>query len=50
MIKTDTLKGRYNAALDAAFEQARADGAQVDRSDLVFANWNPDVDFGASDY
>ena len=44
------LKDRYNAALDAAFAAAKADGANVDRSDLVFANWNPDVDFGASDY
>ncbi len=44
------LKDRYNAALDAAFAAAKANGATVDRSDLVFANWNPDVDFGASDY
>lgn len=44
------LKDRYNAALDAAFASAKAEGAQVDRSDLVFANWNPDVDFGAADY
>lgn len=44
------LKDRYNAALDAAFEEAKAGGADVDRSDLVFTNWNPDVDFGAGDY
>lgn len=44
------LKDRYNSALDAAFAAAKADGAAVDRSDLVFSNWNPDVDFGASDY
>lgn len=44
------LKERYNTALDAAFATAQADGASVDRSDLVFSNWNPDVDFGANDY
>lgn len=44
------LKDRYNAALDAAFEKARSDGATVDRSDLVFANWNPDIDFSEADY
>ena len=44
------LKDRYNAALDAAFATAKAGGATVDRSDLVFANWNPDADFGAADY
>lgn len=44
------LKDRYNSALDAAFAKAKADGANVDRSELVFANWNPDVDFGAADY
>lgn len=44
------LKDRYNSALDAAFAKAKADGAAVDRSDLVFSNWNPDVDFGAADY
>lgn len=44
------LKDRYNSALDAAFAAAKADGAAVDRSDLVFSNWNPDVDFGAADY
>ncbi len=44
------LKDRYNEALDTAFETARANGASVDRSDLVFSNWDPDVDFGASDY
>lgn len=51
-VKTEmsALKDRYNAALDAAFAAAKADGASVDRSDLIFTNWNPDVDFGASDY
>ncbi|MEM8586615.1 MAG: extracellular solute-binding protein [Pseudomonadota bacterium] len=44
------LKDRYNAALDAAFEAARADGASVERSDLVFSNWDPNVDFGSADY
>ncbi|SDK18859.1 ABC transporter substrate-binding protein [Aliiruegeria lutimaris] len=44
------LKDRYNAALDAAFAKAKADGAAVDRSDLVFSNWNPNEDFGAADY
>lgn len=44
------LKDRYNAALDAAFAAAKAGGATVDRSDLVFANWNPEVDFGSADY
>ncbi|PRY20865.1 multiple sugar transport system substrate-binding protein [Aliiruegeria haliotis] len=44
------LKDRYNTALDAAFAKAKADGAAVDRADLVFSNWNPDEDFGAADY
>lgn len=44
------LKSRYNASLDAAFAAAKADGANVDRSNLVFTDWNPDVDFGAADY
>ena len=44
------LKDRYNAALDAAFDKARTEGAQVDRADLVFPNWDPDVDFAAADY
>ena len=44
------LKDRYDAALDTAFEKARADGAQVNRADLVFSNWDPDIDFAASDY
>lgn len=44
------LKDRYNAALDDAFAAAKSDGAAVDRSDLIFSNWNPDVDFGAADY
>ena len=44
------LKDRYNAALDAAFAKAKAEGATVDRADLVFSNWNPDQDFAASDY
>ncbi|AKO95636.1 ABC-type sugar transport system, periplasmic component [Marinovum algicola DG 898] len=44
------LKDRYNAALDTAFDKARTEGAQVDRADLVFPNWDPDVDFAAADY
>lgn len=39
-----------NRALDAAFEAAREAGAEVDRSDLVFANWQPDQDYVAADY
>ncbi|WP_372571658.1 ABC transporter substrate-binding protein [Ruegeria jejuensis] len=44
------LSDNYNASLDAAFAAATAEGAKVDRADLVFTNWNPDVDFAASDY
>jgi multiple sugar transport system substrate-binding protein len=44
------LKDRYNASMDAAFSAAKSEGASVDRSDLVFSNWNPNVDFGSNDY
>ncbi|MCV0426585.1 MAG: extracellular solute-binding protein [Roseibium sp.] len=44
------LKDRYDTALDTAFAKAKANGARVDRSELVFTNWNPNVDFGAADY
>jgi len=44
------LKDRYNSSMDVAFSAAKSEGANVDRSDLVFSNWNPDVDFGSNDY
>ncbi|WP_022952625.1 ABC transporter substrate-binding protein [Leucothrix mucor] len=39
------LKQRYNDSMDKAFEKARKAGADVSRDDLVFADWNPDVDY-----
>lgn len=39
-----------NKAIDAAFKAAKDGGAKVDRSDLVFANWDPGKDYLAADY
>lgn len=39
-----------NAALDAAFAEAKAAGADVSRDQLVFGNWRPDQDYVAADY
>lgn len=44
------LVSATNKALDDAFAAAKAAGAEVSRDDLVFANWQPDRDFVASDY
>lgn len=44
------LKGRYNKALDDAFDKAKASGAVVSRDNLKFANWDPSKDFGSNDY
>ncbi|MEO8408993.1 MAG: extracellular solute-binding protein [Propionivibrio sp.] len=40
------LKGEMNKSLDTAIAAAKAEGADVDRSDLVFADWDPMVDYG----
>ena len=39
-----------SAALDRAFEEARAAGAEVSRDDLVFPNWDVARDYVAADY
>jgi len=44
------LTSATNQALDAAFAAAKANGAQVSRDDLVFANWDPSRDYVAADY
>lgn len=44
------LNSDTNAALDAAFEAAQAEGAEVSREDLVFPNWTPGQDYVAADY
>jgi multiple sugar transport system substrate-binding protein len=38
------------AALDEAFDKARAGGANVSRDDLVFPNWDPSRNYVAADY
>ncbi|APX18147.1 sugar ABC transporter substrate-binding protein (plasmid) [Phaeobacter inhibens] len=40
-----SLKDGYNAALDAAFAEAKSGGASVAREDLVFADWDPATDY-----
>lgn len=44
------LKTRYDDALNQAFDKARANGSDVSRDDLVFANWDPATDFGSKNY
>lgn len=39
-----TLKEAMNVALDNAFAAAKAEGANVSRSDLMFPDWDPSVD------
>lgn len=49
----ETLQGAADArnkAMDDAIESAKADGANVDRSDLVFANWSSNEDYGPAQY
>lgn len=40
----------HNKALDDAIAKAKADGAKVSRDDFVFADWDPNKDFGPADY
>lgn len=40
----------HNKALDDAIAKAKADGANVSREDFVFADWDPNTDFGPADY
>lgn len=40
----------YNKALDDAIAKAKAGGAKVSRDDFVFADWDPNKDFGPADY
>lgn len=44
------LKSDMNLALDAALSSANEKGANVSRSDLIFANWDPKRDFTGADY
>ncbi|AJY48151.1 ABC transporter substrate-binding protein [Martelella endophytica] len=44
------LVSATNKALDAAFETAKSNGANVSRDDLVFPNWDPSKDYVAADY
>jgi multiple sugar transport system substrate-binding protein len=49
----ETLQGAADArnkAMDDAIGSAKADGANVDRSDLVFANWSSNEDYGPAQY
>lgn len=41
----DELNEAMNAALDAAIEEANANGAGVSREDLVFSGWDPMTDY-----
>ena len=40
----------HNKALDNAIAKAKAGGAKVSRDDFVFADWDPNKDFGPADY
>lgn len=44
------LDDRLHAAMEQAFEEAQANGADVDISDLQFPNWDPSRDYTADDY
>lgn len=46
----ELLKSNRNKAIDAAFEQAKAAGANVSRDDLIFPNWVPENDYSDDDY
>src|SRR5699024_11359536 len=44
------LDGRLDEAMEKAFEEAQAQGASVDISELQFPNWDPAEDYTADDY
>ena len=44
------VEDAHNKALDDAIAKAKADGAKVSRDDFVFADWDPNKDFGPADY
>lgn len=44
------LDERLNTAMEKAFDEARAGGAEVDISQLQFPNWDPGSDYTADDY
>ncbi|WP_226781711.1 ABC transporter substrate-binding protein [Oceaniglobus trochenteri] len=46
----DILTEATEAALDKAFDEARANGANVSRDDMVFPNWDPARNYVAADY
>ena len=44
------LDQRLGTAMEKAFEDAAAEGASVDISELAFPNWDPSRDYTADDY
>ena len=44
------VEDAHNKALDDAIAKAKAGGAKVSRDDFVFADWDPNKDFGPADY
>ncbi|GAA1487829.1 ABC transporter substrate-binding protein [Brachybacterium sacelli] len=46
----EDLDARLTEAMEKAFDEARAGGAEVDIGELQFPNWDPARDYSADDY